>query len=202
MRFLPSVGDAFLIEFDDPAQRRGFVDAVAAAPLAGVAEMVPAAVTVQLLCDGRAPLADVVAAARRVVPLDVREVEEPEVVLPVRYDGPDLDDVAGMLGIDTADVVRRHTSQVWTCDFLGFLPGFGYLTGERDDLVVPRRQAPRTRVPVGSVALAGAVSGVYPSSSPGGWQIIGTCDVAMWDLGREEPSLLRPGSRVRFEVAS
>lgn len=202
MRFLPSGGDAILVEFDTPADRRAFVDAVGERALPGVAEVVPAAVTVQLLCDGSVALADVVAAARGVEPLVDKAPAGDELVLPVRYDGPDLEQVAALLGIGVDEVVARHTGQVWTCDFLGFLPGFGYLTGEHDDLVVPRRQTPRTRVPAGSVGLAGAVSGVYPASSPGGWQLIGTCDVPLFDVDRDPPALLAPGTRVRFEVAS
>jgi len=121
----------------------------------------------------------------------------------VRYDGPDLDDVATHLGITRSEVVARHTGQVWTVEFAGFAPGFAYLTGSEGDLEVPRRHSPRTRIPAGSVGLAGPYSGVYPRPSPGGWQLIGRTDVTLWDAERDPPALLTPGRRVRFvEVAS
>jgi biotin-dependent carboxylase-like uncharacterized protein len=82
--------------------------------------------------------------------------------------------------------------------FTGFAPGFAYLSGGHPDLDVPRRSSPRTRIPAGSVALAGAFSGVYPRESPGGWQLIGTTEARMWDLARDQPALLLPGDRVRF----
>jgi hypothetical protein len=82
--------------------------------------------------------------------------------------------------------------------FVGFAPGFAYLSGGHESLDVPRRATPRTRIPAGAVALAGRFSGVYPQASPGGWQIIGTTPLAMWDIEREVPALLQPGFRVRF----
>ena len=81
--------------------------------------------------------------------------------------------------------------------FCGFAPGFGYLTGE-GEWDIPRRKSPRTKVPPGAVALAGEFSGVYPRESPGGWQLVGRTDVAVFDLTREPAALLRPGTRVRF----
>jgi KipI family sensor histidine kinase inhibitor len=82
--------------------------------------------------------------------------------------------------------------------FGGFAPGFAYLTGGDSRLRVPRRSEPRTTVPAGSVALAGEYSAVYPRSSPGGWQLIGRTDAAIWDLEHDPPALLRPGTWVRF----
>ena len=112
----------------------------------------------------------------------------------------DLDEVAGLLGISREEVVRRHTSADYEVAFCGFAPGFGYLTGGAD-FQVPRRQTPRTRIPAGAVALAGNFSGIYPKASPGGWQIIGVTPLQMWDLQRDEPALLRPGYKVRFQDA-
>jgi KipI family sensor histidine kinase inhibitor len=84
--------------------------------------------------------------------------------------------------------------------FAGFVPGFGYLTGGDPRLDVPRRDSPRTRIPAGSVGLAGRFSGVYPSDSPGGWQLIGSTTARMWDLDRPEPALLVPGVEVIFKA--
>jgi biotin-dependent carboxylase-like uncharacterized protein len=120
------------------------------------------------------------------------------VEIPVRYDGEDLAEVAGMLGVTTEEVVRRHTDAEYTVAFTGFAPGFAYLSGGDTGLEVPRRKTPRTRIPAGAVGLAGAFSGVYPQAGPGGWQIIGVTPLAMFDLSRDPPALLQPGFRVRF----
>ncbi|ROS78830.1 urea amidolyase family protein [Cellulomonas sp. PhB143] len=123
------------------------------------------------------------------------------VVVPVRYDGEDLAEVARILGTEPAEVVRRHTAATHRVAFTGFAPGFAYLAGARG-LEVPRRATPRTRIPAGAVGLAGPYSGVYPRASPGGWQLVGTTDVPMWDLERDPPALLLPGDEVRFVDAA
>jgi KipI family sensor histidine kinase inhibitor len=120
------------------------------------------------------------------------------VELPVQYDGPDLDEVARLVGISPEEVVARHTGSEHVVAFLGFQPGFAYLVGGDELLHVPRREVPRTRVPGGSVAIAGLYSGVYPRDSPGGWRLLGSTATTMFDPGRESPALLRPGDRVRF----
>ena len=120
----------------------------------------------------------------------------------VVYDGPDLADVARMTGLSPADVVAAHTGTRWQVAFGGFAPGFAYLTGGDPRLEVPRRGEPRTRVPSGSVGLAGIFSGVYPRSSPGGWQLIGSTQISLWDVDRDPPALLTPGSWVQFEEAA
>jgi KipI family sensor histidine kinase inhibitor len=124
------------------------------------------------------------------------------VELPVHYDGEDLGELADLLGIGPDELVRRHTASEWTVAFCGFAPGFGYLTQPGGQWDVPRRSTPRTTVPSGSVGLAGEFSGVYPRESPGGWQLIGRTDVAVFDLAREPAALLRPGVRVRFTALS
>lgn len=123
------------------------------------------------------------------------------VVIPVHYDGEDLERVAELLGTSTRAVVERHTSTLWRCEFVGFAPGFGYLRAEDDALSVPRRDRARTSVPAGAVALAGGYSAVYPRSSPGGWQLIGHTEAELWDVGRDPPALIRAGGAVRFEEA-
>ncbi|QDQ98247.1 5-oxoprolinase subunit B family protein [Tomitella fengzijianii] len=122
-----------------------------------------------------------------------------EVVLPVVYDGPDLDAVSAATGLSKDEVIDAHTGTAWTVAFTGFAPGFGYLVGGDPRLAVPRRTTPRTRVPAGSVGLAGPFSGVYPRPSPGGWQLIGTTAAELWQPRRDAPALLAPGVRVRFE---
>ena len=94
----------------------------------------------------------------------------------------------------------RHTGAPWRVGFVGFAPGFAYLIGGDSRLAVPRRGEPRTRVPAGSVALAGGFSGVYPRESPGGWQLIGRTEAVLWDVDRPDPALLTPGMSVRFRA--
>jgi KipI family sensor histidine kinase inhibitor len=124
-----------------------------------------------------------------------------DVVIDVVYDGPDLAEVARLLGMDPDEVVAAHTGTPWRVGFVGFAPGFAYLVDGDPRLSVPRRSEPRTRVPAGSVALAGEFSGIYPRTSPGGWQIIGRTDAVLWDIDREQPALLAPGMWVRFRAA-
>ena len=118
--------------------------------------------------------------------------------IPVHYDGPDLEEVCALTGLSRAELVAAHTGTPWRAAFVGFAPGFAYLTGGDHRLQVPRRSEPRTSVPPGSVGLAGGYSAVYPRSSPGGWQLIGHTDLAVWDIEREPPALIPPGSVIRF----
>jgi inhibitor of KinA len=131
-------------------------------------------------------------------PLGALEGSGRLVEIPVRYDGPDLESVAAATRLAPDEVVRRHTGRDYEVYFLGFVPGWAYL-GELDpSLVLPRRPAPRPRVPAGSVAIAGVQTGVYPAETPGGWHLIGRTRVAMFDPSRDPPSLLATGDRVRF----
>jgi KipI family sensor histidine kinase inhibitor len=129
---------------------------------------------------------------------DVRPEPGPLVELPVVYDGADLDDVAARWGTDADGVVERLGAVELVSAFCGFAPGFAYLAGLTEEYAVPRLDSPRTRVPAGSVGLAGSWCGVYPSESPGGWRLLGHTEAALWDPDRDEPALLAPGTRVRF----
>ena len=164
-------------------------------------EVVPAAATV--LFDG----VDDLGALSRLLTgwtpaVDVPSAELVEIT--VVYDGPDLTVVAAAWGVGTDEVVARHTSREYVVAFCGFAPGFAYLTAGqpgaagREEPHVPRRDTPRAQVPAGSVALAGPWTGIYPTASPGGWQLLGTTETSLWDQSREQPALLPPGTRVRF----
>ena len=122
-----------------------------------------------------------------------------EHVIPVRYDGIDLESIATATRLPADEVIARHIARTYTVDLLGFVPGFAYLSEIDAALQVPRRPQPRPRVAAGSVAIAGAQTAVYPLDTPGGWHIIGTTSTVMFDPGRDPPALLAPGDAVRFE---
>ena len=199
MRFLPVNLNAVLVELEDLPQTLALLASLRAEPIAGIEELVPAARTLLITFRPAAIAADELARQVGARSLDASEARsERRIEIPVRYDGEDLAEVAGLLGISPDEVVRRHTGSDYTVAFTGFAPGFAYLSGGDPSLNVPRRKVPRTRIPAGAVGLAGSFSGVYPQASPGGWQILGITDAPMWDLSRETPALLQPGDAVRF----
>jgi KipI family sensor histidine kinase inhibitor len=203
MRLLPSGSTALLVELDALDDVLALYAALSEAVPEGVVDVVPAARTVLLVTDpARTTLDAVAAAVRATTPRPGARPAGDSVELDVHYDGADLAELAGLLDLTTDELVQRHTGGEWTVAFCGFAPGFGYLTQPGAQWDVPRRATPRTAVPPGSVALAGEFSGVYPRESPGGWQLIGRTDVAVFDLGRDPAALLRPGTRVRFRAVS
>jgi KipI family sensor histidine kinase inhibitor len=126
--------------------------------------------------------------------------------VPVCYggvDGPDLADVAAFASCSEEEVVARHLAREYRVYLVGFVPGFAYLAEVDPTIAAPRRPTPRPAVPIGSVAIAGGQTGVYPAATPGGWNIIGRTSLAPYDPSRREPFLFHPGDRVRFRrVAS
>lgn len=199
MRLLPAGENALLIEFADLPETMSYHRSMVRDRPDAVVDLVPAARTVLVIFDGApAPILEWVAALEPAV--DDPTAASEAVTIPVTYDGADLDDVARLTGLSVAEVVAAHTEQTWTVAFGGFAPGFGYLVGTDTRLHVPRRDSPRTSVPTGAVGLAGEFSGIYPRSSPGGWQLIGRSDVTLWDSERTPPALLTPGTTVRFET--
>lgn len=209
---VPTIRDygdrALLIECDGIDEVLAFAAAVRAGAtegaISGVVDVVPAARTVLVsLADPRLqqPVRALLGAVE-VTPLPPPTGGTADVVIDVRYDGPDLEDVAAQLRMAVDEVVEAHTGTPWRVGFSGFAPGFAYLVGGDARLRVPRRAEPRTRVPAGAVALAGEFSGIYPRESPGGWQLIGRTDAVLWDLDRAAPALLRPGMWVRFQATA
>lgn len=205
---------ALLVECDNTAEVLAWNAALRAAELPGVEDIVPAARTVLIKLAGvayqaptrqrltRVRLADDALTGMSRPPVGRVEVVI-DVVIDVIYDGEDLDEVARLTGLAARQVVAAHTGTPWRVGFSGFAPGFGYLVGGDERLAVPRRSDPRTKVPVGSVGLAGEFSGIYPRESPGGWHLIGRTSAALWDVERETPALLVPGMWVQFrEVQS
>ena len=198
MRVLPYGDRALLVELPDLAAVAAVRGALERSPLPGQRELVAAARTVLVVLD-RPPAATDDAVLRNLSldpaagPADAREVE-----LAVVFDGPDLAEVADLTGRSATAVVEALTSTEFTAAFVGFAPGFAYLTGLPPELHVPRRPTPRTRVPAGAVGLAGPFAGAYPRASPGGWQLVGRTDAVLFDVDRSPPALLVPGARVRF----
>lgn len=175
-------------------------------PVPGAASVLvpfePRALTGGEVADLVAPLIDAVTALDEEAAPDA--LSSREHVLRVRYggaDGPDLDAVAAELGLTAADVVALHAGAAYEVLFLGFAPGFAYLGEVPDGLRVARLETPRTRVPAGSVAIAGAMTAVYPHASAGGWRLLGRTDEPLFDPAGSPPARLRPGDRVRFEPA-
>ncbi|MDT5058160.1 MAG: hypothetical protein QOF66_6526 [Mycobacterium sp.] len=203
---------ALLLEFESTAEVLAWADALHEAHLLGVLDIVPASRTVLVKLAGpryqaptRQRLGKLRVTAEAVsevtAPTDGRADMEIDIQIDVVYDGADLDEVARLTGLTTEQVVAAHTATPWRVGFGGFAPGFAYLIGGDGRLEVPRQSEPRTRVPAGSVALAGEFSAVYPRESPGGWQLIGhtSKDTAeLWDVDRDPPALLRPGMWVQF----
>jgi KipI family sensor histidine kinase inhibitor len=169
----------------------------------GVSEVVPSVAAVSVfyepdapgIANARAELSSLVAALGVIAP---RAAAIATHAIPTRYDGVDIDEVAERTGLERAEVIRRHTAREYHVLALGFLPGWAYLGPLDPALSLPRRATPRTRVPAGAVAIMGAQTGVYPRVSPGGWHLIGSTSVVMFDAERKSPSLFRAGDRVRF----
>jgi KipI family sensor histidine kinase inhibitor len=196
----PVGGAALLVEVDGPDEVRA-LDAElqrrrAAGTLPRVSEIVPGLRTI--LLDG---LDDPTGLAGELPSWTVRPVEGhdgPCVEIPTQYDGADLAAVADRWHVPVAGCVAVHAAIEFRVAFIGFAPGFAYLTGLPEAYRVPRHPTPRAAVPAGSVGLADGFCGVYPRSTPGGWQLIGHTDLELWDVDRPESSPLVPGARVRF----
>ncbi|WP_010549227.1 carboxyltransferase domain-containing protein [Brachybacterium paraconglomeratum] len=193
-----------LAEYPDTAAVLAAAAAVRALSPAHLLELVPAERT--LLLHGAAPrdvgqLADLLSNLPRAAR---EETGGGETSIGIVYDGEDLEDVAELLGMSTDALISAHSGATWTVAFGGFAPGFPYLVADAPHEAsgppweVPRRAEPRTSVPAGAVGLASRYCGIYPRPSPGGWQLIGRSDAPVFDVHREPPALLSPGTRVRF----
>jgi len=210
VRFLPSGDTAVVIEFGDRIDRHlnervlRLNALVRAARLPGVVETLPTFRSLMIHYD---PLltenASIIAAVARLLdrgPGEARQVKLWRI--PACYaagHGPDLEEVAQRTGLGTAEIIRLHSGTRYQVYMIGFSPGFPYLGDLPAPLALPRRADPRVRVPAGSIAIAANITGVYPVESPGGWHLIGTTPVRLFDLRWPQPALLNPGDMVRFE---
>lgn len=196
---------AFLIELEqrrDPelvARSRAIADAWEAR---GFGTAIPAYASAVVSFDpARTPYLEALRAAEA---LDREPIALPDpasgalVLVPVRYDGPDLAETAARSGLAIDALIALHTAGTYTAWFLGFMPGFAYLGPLDPRIIAPRRSSPRSRVPAGSVAVADGQTAVYPADSPGGWQLIGSTDLRPFDADGDPVSRIRAGDRVRF----
>lgn len=172
----------------------------------GVVEVIPAAETLLIECTDQGALAAAIGIVDALIGETVSwidragasPIERDEVEIAVRFDGPDLDAVAERTRLHPDEVVAAVCASPLEVAFCGFAPGFAYLTGLDPALNLPRRDRPRPRVPSGSFAVAAGYAAVYPSSSPGGWHLLGTTRFEVWSLSRRPPAALRPGTIVRI----
>ncbi|WP_340062991.1 5-oxoprolinase subunit PxpB [Ascidiimonas aurantiaca] len=125
--------------------------------------------------------------------------------IPVCYESdlaPDLEVISKQKELTPKEVIRLHTTPLYTVYCIGFLPGFMYLGGLPETLITPRRQEPRLRVPAGAVGIGGSQTGIYPQESPGGWNLIGNCPVPLFDVLKDPPCFVKVGDRVKFYPVS
>jgi KipI family sensor histidine kinase inhibitor len=215
MRIEPLGDSALLVrpvdEFDpdqslDVVQRA--TEALNAAALPGVVELVPTYTTVAVFFDRAHEFSGqlegrIESLLREDSPARARDAATIEV--PVCYEDDfalDLDEVSRHTGLARQEIVQRHSDASYRVSCVGFTPGFPYLSGLPAELATPRRASPRKETPAGAVAIGGTQTGIYPRKSPGGWNIIGRTPLRLFDVTREPPALFRAGDRVLFRRIS
>jgi len=216
VRSVVPLGDtAVLVEFSDlldPVVNAGIqrlADAIRRRRLPWIRDVVPAIASLAVHIDiGLTDEADTVEVVRDLVEVCLADTTvphrapRPPIVVPVCYDdsfGMDLPEIAGLTGLSADEVVRRHLGSDFRVLMVGFVPGHPYLGGLDPTLAVPRRSAPRLRMPAGTVAIANAQCVVYPYEIPGGWSVVGRTPLRLFDAARARPSLFEPADAVRFE---
>ena len=179
-----------------------YLHAIEQLDLPEVADVVPAAETILVRLHRASAMGSVEFRLQDLEPSAVPAGEQRTITVAARYDGDDLDVVAAETGLTVDEVIALHCGARYRVQFCGFSPGYGYLTGLDPLLQLPRRPSPRTRVPRGAIAIAGPYTAIYPTASPGGWHLLGSTDVTLFDPARydlgQSPSLLEPGLQVRF----
>lgn len=201
MRFLSVNADCFLIELASLEETLALYNKLHTMQLNGIKDLVPAAKTILVFFNEiETTFKTLVASIQTVKIGSGGERNAQELIIPICYTGEDLAQVAELQGLSIADVILKHRQSVWNVAFIGFAPGFAYMSSpDRPFTDIPRLAVPRKKIPSGSLGLAGQYSGIYPKDSPGGWQLIGTTAAKMWDLERKNPALLLPGMTVHFE---
>lgn len=209
-RLLPAGDSAIVVEYGDGidpginAKVRLLQRGLSARGHSGIVETVPTYRSLMVHYDpmvlSRQAVEALIARTAGELPDECREPHR-IVEIPVLYGGaagPDLADVAAGAGLDQQEAADLHAAGDYVVFMLGFMPGFPYLGGLPAAIATPRLATPRTRVPAGSVGIAGAQTGIYPSESPGGWRLIGRTPIRLFDARQSPPALLAPGDHVRF----
>ena len=173
-------------------------------PIKGILDLVPAYCSLYIQYDPLEISLDALTkeiSARQAGAAGIKLPSPRLVEIPVKYGkefGFDLEAVAEYHHLTLEEIISLHSGAEYTVYMIGFTPGFAYLGGLPERIATPRLSTPRTNVPAGSVGIAGAQTGIYPTDSPGGWRIIGRTDLKLFNLADNPPSLLRPGDRVKF----
>jgi KipI family sensor histidine kinase inhibitor len=209
-KFLPCGDSALSVELGDEisdeanSRVRALDQLIKETEIPGITETVPTFRSLLVLYD---PLAigwePLVEALRELIPraASFRSLPGRVVEIPCRYGGemgPELPQVAGLLGLTEDEVARLHSGTEFLVSFIGFTPGLPFLTGLHQRLTIPRRDTPRTTTPAGSVGIGGIQCSIYSVESPGGHRVIGRTPLRLYDPSSADPILLRPGDRVRF----
>ena len=209
-RIVPLGDSAVLVQLGDEIdltvnQRvHALANLITASSIKGITETVPAYATLLVHYDSLALSFTQINHILREKLAQIRENESRkprQVEVPVIYGGelgPDLETVASQLGLRVEDVIRIHSEKIYTVYMMGFTPGYPYMGKLDDALVMPRLEAPRTRVPAGTVAIAGSQTGIYSIESPGGWNLIGWTPLKLFDPNSDSPFLFAPGDEVKF----
>jgi KipI family sensor histidine kinase inhibitor len=216
MTFKPEIaplGDSVLLvqlgdEIDITVNRHAHALAalIHGSPLTGLIETVPAYTTLAIHYDPLILKYDEIHqwVRRKLERMEEGNARQPrQFEVPVRYGGEygvDLKSVAEYHGLHVEDVIRIHSEKTYTIYMMGFTPGFPYMGKLDDAIVMPRLETPRTRVPAGTVAIAGSQTGIYPIDSPGGWRLIGHTSLRIFDPSSESPFMFSPGDEIRFIV--
>ena len=216
MHFKPRIvalGDSAILiqlgdEIDFAVNQRihALANLIANSSINGVVETVPAYATLLVHYD---PLVLSFIQIKNILHEKLTQVQENEsrkprqVEVPVRYGGelgPDLELVASHCGLRVEEVVRIHSTKIYMIYMMGFTPGYPYMGKLDEALIMPRLETPRTRVPAGTVAIAGSQTGIYSIESPGGWNLIGWTPLKLFDSNSDSPFLFAPGDEVKFIV--
>lgn len=210
VRYLNSSDRALTVEFGNEISEkmnrrvRAFCLLLENSNIPGIVELVPTYRSVMIHYEPHIILQKQLIASIRQIVEDTPDIHLPEseiVDVPVYYggeSGPDLAHVAKAHGITAEEVIRLHSKPHYLIYMLGFTPGFAYLGGMSEKIATPRLSVPRTSLPPGSVGIAGSQTGIYPMTSPGGWQIIGQTPLVLYDPTRDEPILFEAGQRIIF----
>lgn len=212
-RFLPSGDTALVVEFSDKIDRHisslvlALAQRIDDAAVKGIVETVPTFRSLMIHYDPlRLPHAQLKARLTEFIEgLSASDSAGRLWRIPACYDpslGPDLAEVAERTNLSVDEVIALHSGETYHVYMVGFLPGYPYMGDLPEKLALPRRENPRIRVPMGSLAIAMTMAAIYPLESPGGWHLLGRTPVWLWDLRRASPALFRPGDKVKFEPIS